>query len=219
MQGSDISEFADLRQELEQTRVRLADLQAEYDAQKVQLNEARVALAEITREVVPTALEANMFPPGLIVKSFVKGEHLKLSVTGTTLVERGIVALFGLVWTGGVSSMLLGLKLPIYVVVAAFLTVYWFLFLRPQTINFDFRKRKITIAGKGGIAWLESQPVVIETVNGKVGGAAILKLGPRRIVRFPEERSSEAAAAKVEEFVRALNWQMGVPTLTGGATH
>jgi len=92
MSISNFAELDGLREELEKTQAQLADIQAEYDAQKVQLNEARAALATFTRELVPMELDSNVFPPGLIVKSFVQGQHLKVSMTGLTLVDRGLIA-------------------------------------------------------------------------------------------------------------------------------
>jgi len=214
MSISDFGDLDGLREELEKTQAQLADIQADYNEQKMQLNDARAALAGFTREIVATELDSNVFPPGLVVKSFVPGQHLKVSMTGVTLVERGVVAVFGLVWTGGLSSILVGAKVPIYIAVIVFLTVYWFAFLRNPTINFDFQKRRVTMAGLGSVTWREFQPITVDTVLGRSGWSATLKLGSRRIVRFRAENTSEATTDKVTDFVRALNWQMGVPLFT-----
>lgn len=69
------------------------------------------------------------------------------------------------------------------------------------------------MAGFGSVTWREFQPIVVDAVQGKKGWTPTLKLGSRRILRFPEENTSDVANEKVAEFVRALNWQMGVPTL------
>jgi hypothetical protein len=133
-----------------------------------------------------------------------------------SIATRAFTGLFGLAWCAGCAfGTHETFGLPWVVIVPMFCALLWLAFGRPPTISFNLVKKKVVIAGSGGIAVLQPLPVMIKTKRQENGFASELWFGSRRFAVLPTEQTEDVAARKPLPFVRALNWEMGIPILTG----
>jgi hypothetical protein len=201
---------SELERRLAESQSKLENLQSEYQSYKQRLEQALATLNELRGQLIPTHVDDSIFPKGLKVRSFVKGDHLKLTMSGIPWTGRIFAAGFGLFFTYEMWADLHN-RIPLLL----FVVFVWFAFFRTPTIKFNFKKRRVTFAGFGGISVTGAYPVLIETKRKADGWEASLKFGSQVFGSFGSYPTAETAVAAVGPFVRALNWEMGLPILMG----
>lgn len=214
--GIDTARRLQLEQQLTDARERQQNIETEYADYKSRMAETIESLRRLQQEIIPSHVNSTIFPAGLAVADFIEGQKLKLRFTGIPIAARAFTGMFGLVWCTGCAfgtHQIFGL--PWVVIVPLFCALLWFAFGRTPTITFNLVKRTVVFAGGGGIAKSDAMPIMIKAKRQTNGFAPELWFGARRFAVLPPEQTEDIATRKALPFVRALNWDMGVPILTG----
>jgi hypothetical protein len=95
-------------EEIERT---LADLKTEAASKQQKIEMLNQLLDEMKADLVPKELDTDVFPVSLRVRSFIKGRELTVHVLASRS-ARIIQSVFGIIWTGGITSAAIAFGLP-----------------------------------------------------------------------------------------------------------
>lgn len=198
---------------------KLAAVEFESAQRKARLDQLEQRLAELKQELVPQDLDANLFPPALDVRAFVRGQELVVNYHPTRAEWIGAVVgytiLIAFFFLGPLLGQNRGLALMLLV------PAVWFAYHRCRRgwfVKFDLRKQAIKISSPTSYQ-TTSVIAPIRLVTRQIGAAweAEAQCAPAVGLVRSSRRSSEAEAnAELLPFVAALNWEMGVPILAHG---
>lgn len=190
-----------------------AQLRLKRSDAETRIAELKKLVDELSEGLVPPQLDENLFPKNLRVRSFIRGREIVINCVWTTPL-RVTWPLFTLLFWGGCTFMASSMiRLPAIVGVVLGIAV-WVFMLRKYYVRFNFQTKRATVITPASYQWFIPIPVMVETKFSNGAWIAGAKYASVTLVQSEPHQSEADARDELWPFVKALNWEMGLPLLS-----
>src|SRR5262245_34120703 len=191
----------------------LAELKTEAASKQQKIEMLNQLLDEMRADLVPKELDTDVFPVSLRVRTFIKGRELTVHVMPSRS-QRIFASVFGIFWTGLITSVAIGVGLP-WPAGIPFFDGVLYLFFIGYSVRLNIQKQTVDIVAPGCFIWGRTpNPIKVDGVQTAAGWRAEVRAEGLVIATTEPKPSEQEARAGLLPFARALNWDMGIPIIS-----
>lgn len=203
----------DLLAALQREAAGTAELQRQLQERDAKITELTKLFQELQASLAPQALDTNVFPASLRVRTFIKGRELSAHpLTGPVL--RGILIAVGVFFSGGIAFFVANLGAH-WILALILGGLAYYTFFSALYVRFNLTRRTVDLIGPGSASWGRlPRPVQVVSQKSDRGWSAEAKAEGLTLARTDARPTEAEARAELLPFARVLNWEMGIPVVT-----